>query len=245
MWLVYKKYWRVSDERGRYLWQRGGLDTELPDPRDMLIGDPEAGEPRRYDPLTRRDLLNEVAVLEEGDEDGLFRFIHRWGTLETRSFGRASILWNSVREVGAILELHDQMRRGNAKALGQILEVLGLKAGDDPVTTARLYIADRLNLVLWEVGQRFDDEALPDQLRLRPTVDTLNAAIYWHLAQAVADGRPVEYCLECSKPFVVTDARQRFHPPPKGQRYSRCYERWRKRRKRDEERLKRRQKNGG
>ncbi len=61
--------------------------------------------------------------------------------------------------------------------------------------------------------------------------DTIMSVIYRHLFEVIASGE-VEECRECSTPFVRTDGRQRFCPPPPWSREGQCAMRFHKREQR-------------
>lgn len=61
------------------------------------------------------------------------------------------------------------------------------------------------------------------------TFRALVEVVYWHLLNAGERGA-LRVCVECLRPFIVTDARQRFCPPDEEGRESRCAVRHRQRR---------------
>ena len=61
--------------------------------------------------------------------------------------------------------------------------------------------------------------------------DSLLSVIYRHLFDVVVGGN-VQECRECGTPFVQTDGRQRFCPPPPSSRESQCAMRFHKREQR-------------
>ncbi len=65
--------------------------------------------------------------------------------------------------------------------------------------------------------------------------DAIMSVIYRHLFEVIASDQErgeVEECRECTTPFIRTDGRQRFCPPPPGSRESLCAMRFHKREQR-------------
>lgn len=65
--------------------------------------------------------------------------------------------------------------------------------------------------------------------------DSVMSVIYRHLFEIIASGQvggQVEECRECMTPFIRTDGRQRFCPPPPSSRESQCAMRFHKREQR-------------
>jgi len=61
--------------------------------------------------------------------------------------------------------------------------------------------------------------------------DALISVIYRHIFEIISSGE-VEECRECHTPFIRTDGRQRFCPPPPSRRESQCAMRFHKREQR-------------
>ena len=74
-------------------------------------------------------------------------------------------------------------------------------------------------------------EVLEDTSLVEQGWDSVISVIYRHLFEAIASGQ-VEECRECGTPFVRTDKRQRFCPPPRESRESQCAMRFHKREQR-------------
>ena len=109
----------------------------------------------------------------------------------------------------------------------------------DPVCAAHHYLRSLINPNIREVAlQLYEAPQGKSQtfFRFRAMIEV----VYWHLANALERGE-VRRCAECRRPFIATDRRQRFCPPP-GAGRSRCASRFHVRTFRRNAKRRRRQK---
>lgn len=98
-----------------------------------------------------------------------------------------------------------------------------------PEEVAEGIVAHVLNTCAEEVGgMEYRVDARP--LQLRQHCSTLLQPIYFHTATFITGRKPLGRCEDCGESFIVTDKRQRFCPPTKDKKESRCASRNRQRR---------------
>lgn len=178
-----------------------------------------------------------------------------------------SWIWQHAANVRLVLQLHHYRQRADYDGLRQFLDSLtkaapsfaelGPLIGPMPLIAP---IADPLGPSITEVFvplREGDPESVAEGLirdlinpglqklhhelyaglQLGPSHPSLLVAIYWHLANIVAQ-HSLKRCEECGELFVVTDGRQKYCPLPaglKGTTGSQCGARARKRRLRQQE----------
>lgn len=93
----------------------------------------------------------------------------------------------------------------------------------DPVSAAHQYLRSLINPNIREVALQLY-EAPQGKSQFFFHFRAMIEVVYWHLANALEGGK-VRRCAECRLPFIATDRRQRFCPPP-GAGRSRCASRF-------------------
>ncbi len=93
----------------------------------------------------------------------------------------------------------------------------------DPVSAAHQYLRSLINPNIREVAFQLY-EAPQGKSQFFFHFRAMIEVVYWHLANALEGGK-VRRCAECRRPFIATDRRQRFCPPP-GAGRSRCASRF-------------------
>jgi hypothetical protein len=126
-----------------------------------------------------------------------------------------------------IMRVHVTVRSaiaGDGAALAAMRARFGeqAKATDDRglLLYASAWVAWALNLRLQQTYGRVYDRAAhdgesvpPGSLRVGVLPQTLQHVCYLQVALALAEKEPIAICIECDRPFVVEDARQRFCTP--------------------------------
>lgn len=102
---------------------------------------------------------------------------------------------------------------------GATLEVLVPPGG--VVQAAQKLIVQLINRNLVGITPtlKFDDKT--GDFSASFTFQALFNVVYWHLREVILRGT-LRTCEECGAPFIATDKRQRFCPPPEGVKESRC-----------------------
>jgi hypothetical protein len=122
-------------------------------------------------------------------------------------------------------------------------------SGDNGRIRPERYFADRIDVHSWPDAWRIIRRIINpnlrgvhaeislyfDGIRDEPIVglgwDALISVIYRHVFEIMSSGQ-IEECRECQTPFIRTDGRQRFCPPPPSARESQCAMRFHKREQR-------------
>ena len=214
-----------------------------------------------YDPLTRPELAAEFAKLLEGDEMGLLEFARKWGLLgwdtsrvPPENGDPLPWIWGQVQTVRLVLKLYHYLQERDDEGLAKFLQahrtsvqfdrdivVAKVPTFKDPTFAfaaggrePKQLAEETISNIITDGMEKLGFFVRPDPLRVLPHCPSLMTAVYWHVADIVADGQRLRPCEDCGALFVVTDNRQKYCPPPQwtGKRGSSCGFRARKRRQR-------------